>query len=171
MWAQVGFERAALKHRQLGRVTSFTAQAPILLTGLAVMDEQQRRRISDRLPHDIEQMIMQEDDHKQRAFLIVLNSINNSLIANTHTIQEVSDKLETHLTNFETHAREEEAVMNKGRGAWKVAAWVVGVVQVVGLAVWADMRGDMKSLHADVSALVASDAQLTTRVAVLEKRK
>ncbi len=135
------------------------------------MDDLHKRRISDKLPHDIEQMIMQEDDPKQRAFLIVLNSINNSLIANTHTIQDVSDKLEQHLTNFETHAREEEAVMNKGRGAWKVAAWVVGVAQVVAVSLWVETRSDMKALHLGLETLVAADAILNTRVAVLEKRK
>ena len=133
--------------------------------------EDKKRRATDKTVHDIEQMIAAEDDHKQRAFLIVLNSINNSLIANTHTIQEVSDKLETHLTNFETHTREEDALLNKGRGAWKVAAWVVGVVQVVGVGIWADTRNDIKTLHAAVAALTASDSRMDARVAVLERKK
>lgn len=133
--------------------------------------EDKKRRATDKTVHDIEQMIAAEDDHKQRAFLIVLNSINNSLIANTHTIQEVSDKLETHLTNFETHTREEDALLNKGRGAWKVAAWVVGVAQVVGVGIWADTRNDIKTLHAAVAALTASDSRMDARVAVLEHKK
>lgn len=135
------------------------------------MDDKQKRRVTDKTVHDIEQMIADEDDHKQRAFLIVLNSINNSLIANTHTIREVSTKLETHLTNFETHTKEEDALLNKGRGAWKVVAWVVTVAQVIGLGIWADTRSDMKSLHAGMENMTASAAELTTRVTVLEKHK
>lgn len=93
------------------------------------------RRATDARTLDIESMIAAEDDSKQRAFLIVLNSINNSLVANTSTIRDISEKLETHLTNFDTHTQNEEATLNKGRGAWRVIAAVLAQLQAVNLPV------------------------------------
>jgi hypothetical protein len=132
---------------------------------------EQKRRMSDHLPLDIEAMIIAEPDAKQRAFLIVLNAINVSLVANTTTIRDVSTKLEAHLTSFEKHTVKEEALMNKGRGMWKIAAWVIGAAQVVGVAVWTDARTDLGSIHTSITSLVAKDAAIETRVTVLEKTK
>ena len=64
-------------------------------------DTQMGRRWSDGPGTlDISQMIANEDDPKQRAFLIVLHSINQALEANTSTVREISDKLEIHLEAF-----------------------------------------------------------------------
>lgn len=134
------------------------------------MTEPTRRR-ADHLPLDIDAMIIAEPDPKQRAFLIVLSSINSSLQASTETIKHVSDKLDKHLTNFETHANAEEALMNKGRGMWKLAAWVIGVAQVVGVLIWTDTRTDLVNIHRELVALVARDATFDTRISVLERGK
>lgn len=121
------------------------------------------RRATDKLPLDIDNMILQEDDLKQRAFLIVLNSINKSLMANTETIREVSEKLESHLENFDSHTREEDARLNKGRGAWKILAWVVGVAQVMAIGIWNEARSEIKQINATL-------AQIDTRVSVIESK-
>ena len=126
------------------------------------------RRFTD-TSSDINDLIMGEDDPKQRAFLIVLNSINQSLIANTHTIKDVSEKLEQHLTNFENHARDEEAMINKGRGMWKVAAWVIGGAQVVGLGIWNQAHGELNEIKTAVITDQATLAKHETRITVLEK--
>lgn len=114
-------------------------------------------------------MILQEDDPKQRAFLIVLNSINNSLIANTDTIREVSDKLEEHLEHFDTHTKNEEALMNKGRGMWKVAAWVIGLAQVAGLYIWQHAREDLSQINNSLQRGQVEMAQINARVTNVEK--
>lgn len=121
------------------------------------------RRATDTAGYlDIEKMILEEEDKKQRAFLIVLNSINNSLIANTETIKDVSEKLDAHLTSYENHVEQEDALLNKGRGAWWVVAWVIGVVQVVGLGIWGVASNDIREIHASLK-------HLETRMAVVEK--
>lgn len=114
-------------------------------------------------------MIMQEDDPKQRAFLIVLNNINKSLIANTDTIREVSEKLDAHLTSYEQHVEKEDALLNRGRGAWRVVAWVIGVVQVVGLGIWASAREEIKDIHAMLQKEQQQLMQLESRVLFVEK--
>jgi len=127
------------------------------------------RRATDKLPLDIDQLIMQEDDPKQRAFLIVLNSINNSLIANTETIKDVSEKLDAHLTSYENHVEQEEALLNRGRGAWKVMAWVISGVQVIGLGIWAMAREEIKEIHVMLQAEQKQLAQLESRVLFVER--
>ena len=133
------------------------------------MTQQQNRRATDKLPLDIDQMIMQEDDPKQRAFLIVLNSINNSLIANTETIKDVSEKLDAHLTSYENHVEQEDALLNRGRGAWKVMAWVISGVQVIGLGIWAMAREEIKEIHIMLQAEQKQLAQLESRVLFVER--
>ena len=133
------------------------------------MTQQQNRRATDKLPLDIDQLIMQEDDPKQRAFLIVLNSINNSLIANTETIKDVSEKLDAHLTSYENHVEQEDALLNRGRGAWKVMAWVISGVQVIGLGIWAMAREEIKEIHVMMQAEQKQLAQLESRVLFVER--
>ena len=133
------------------------------------MTQQQNRRATDKLPLDIDQLIMAEDDPKQRAFLIVLNSINNSLIANTETIKDVSEKLDAHLTSYENHVEQEEALLNRGRGAWKVMAWVISGVQVIGLGIWAMAREEIKEIHVMMQAEQKQLAQLESRVLFVER--
>ena len=131
--------------------------------------QQQNRRATDKLPLDIDQLIMQEDDPKQRSFLIVLNSINNSLIANTETIKDVSEKLDAHLTSYENHVEQEDALLNRGRGAWKVMAWVISGVQVIGLGIWAMAREEIKEIHVMLQAEQKQLAQLESRVLFVER--
>lgn len=133
------------------------------------MTQQQNRRATDKLPLDIDQLIMAEDDPKQRAFLIVLNSINNSLIANTETIKDVSEKLDAHLTSYENHVEQEEALLNRGRGAWRVMAWVISGVQVIGLGIWAMAREEIKEIHVMMQAEQKQLAQLESRVLFVER--
>ena len=136
-------------------------------------DPLHQRRAIDRVSNmaDIESMILSEDDPKQRAFLIVLNSINNSLMANTDTIRDVSEKLENHLTHFEQHTKSEEAMLNKGRGAWKVIAWVIGVVQIIGLGIWTDVRGDLQNISETTAEAKIKLFQMDSRISTLEKAK
>ena len=133
------------------------------------MTEHNRRATDAAMSLDIDQMIMQEDDPKQRAFLIVLNSINNSLIANTETIKDVSEKLDAHLTSYENHVEQEDALLNRGRGAWRVMAWVISGVQVIGLGIWAMAREEIKEIHVMMQAEQKQLAQLESRVLFVER--
>lgn len=133
------------------------------------MPPDQNRRASDNRAHNIEDMIAEENDPKQRAFLIVLNAINQSLLANTRTIRDISEKLDDHLTNFEEHAAEDAAMQNKGKGAWKVAAWVLGAAQIAGLATWTTVSSDLKSIHETLQAGQVTDARIEARVLNIEK--
>lgn len=123
-----------------------------------------KRRIMDAYNFDIEHLIAEEPDPKQRVYLIVLNNLNNSLVANTDTIRSVSQKLDTHLTNFEQYTRDKDAMLNKGRGAWKVFAWVLGIVQILAGSIWLSVRDELVDLH-------ATDMRIEQAVASLLKEK
>ena len=118
---------------------------------------------------DIDTMIAGENDPQQRAFLIVLNSINNALVANTATIRDVSDKLETHLTNFDKHTKEGEELLNKGKGAWKVTAVVLGMVQFLVIAYFSQLHSDIAILQKFQQEQLQKNVGIELRVDRLEK--
>lgn len=133
------------------------------------MDEQ-NRRVTDRHSLSIEEMISTEDDSKARALLILLHSLNLSLIANTATITRVSDRLDEHLTLYDKHTTESAALINKGRGAWKVIAWILGIAQVIGVAVWVQYKNELITLHLDLQQDQIAHVKFDSRISNLEKK-
>jgi hypothetical protein len=133
-----------------------------------VDDMETTRRKTDSVT-DISLMIANENDPKQRAFLIVLNSINLALEANTATVREISQKLEHLLDDFTNHVTEDERLVNQGRGAWKVVAWVIGIAQVMATGAWFTQRNEISDLNKAVQAELIGYTQVRTRVDVLEK--
>ena len=134
-------------------------------------DELHRRAtdaISDQ--HEIELLIAKENDPKMRLQLMVQNRLNAALIANTETINSVSKRLHEHLTKYEAHTAKNEALINQGKGAWRVVAWVIGGVQVVGLAIWVYANEEIKEMHI---AMVRDQEQhevIRSRITVLEEK-
>ena len=96
---------------------------------------------------EIEAMIGDENDPKQRAFLIILNSINNTLVASAGLIKEVSTKLEGHLVKYDDRTTADDALLNKGKGVWIVAAWALGLLQVAAVAFFLQLKDDISTLH------------------------
>ena len=118
----------------------------------------------------IEDLIAAENDPKQRSFLIVLNSINNALLANTATVRDIKDSLDDHLQQYAKDAKVDEAWKNQGRGAWRVMAWVLGLAQAVLLAGGMALGSDLREIHSTITILHQLDAKLDNRIAVLEKK-
>ena len=118
---------------------------------------------------DISLMIAAENDPKQRAFLIVLHNINLSLEANTTTVKEISEKLEQHLEAFNEHTQEDQKLINQGRGAWKIVAWVIALAQILGTGAWLQQRSDMAALDQTVRKELIEHARVESRVDSMEK--
>lgn len=136
------------------------------------------RRASDKRQDDIERLIAIEDDPKQRALMIVLQSINRSLIANTISTQSTQIEVEqhrkdfvVHLANFERHAMNEESIMNRGRGAWMVLSTVLTLAQGVAVYGWNASRNEIESMKATAAAAQIMHEQLLGRINYLEKTK
>jgi hypothetical protein len=121
--------------------------------------------------HDIEAMIAEENDPKQRSFLIILNSINNSLVANTQVTASLNNKFEEHLERFEQKVEEDAELLNQGKGAWKVAAWVLGAAQSVVIAAIVYAANDIKAIHTALHEGQLTDARIEARIERLESKK
>lgn len=128
----------------------------------------QYRRETDRILMDIEDMIIKEEDAHQRAFLVVLNSINTSLVTNTRTVHDIQRKLETHLKNFENHTSNEEAIMNKGRGAWNILAWVLSIAQIVVIGAYVNVTSEIRNINTQIQNHLVNSKEVETRVDSME---
>lgn len=131
------------------------------------MDPYQRRAV-DADGWNVESMIAEEDDPKQRLSLIIMNSIKNAVLANTKVAEATAKRLDEHLTNYDKHTQAEAALINKGIGAWKVIAWVLGVAQAGLIAGVGYLMADLKEMHADIKASAIVDAQVDLRLSAVE---
>ena len=143
------------------------------------MSDDHARRLTDKAASlDIGSMIAAEDDQKARGFLLVLHAISLSLEANTTTVRDISVKLEKHLETFGLHAAKEQELMNQGKGAWKIMAWVLAAAQGIGILMWNDTRNsqnesqsDRAAIRAELAAARMTDTKLESRIGVLEQAK
>lgn len=141
------------------------------------MITQKRREIDNPDQLEIERLIAEENDPKVRLHLMVMNRINLSMIANTEstrevaaTVQMIGTKLDNHLTHFEEHIRAEDAVINKGKGAWMIFAKVIACVQVIGLGIWGYAANEIKGIHSALHNAETADAALDKRVTIIESK-
>lgn len=106
------------------------------------------RRKDGGVPHDdIAELIKQEGDAKNRAFLIILQNINLSLIANTKTVNDIDEQLKQHLVTFQLRAERDDRLMNQGRGMWRILGSLLAVLQVIiGWAI-VDHRAELADLR------------------------
>jgi hypothetical protein len=129
------------------------------------------RRSTDRHKGaDIDALIAAEDDPKQRGFLIILNSINSSMVANTEATRDLAIQFDNHLSAFEKKAATDAELLNQGRGAWKILAWVFGGVQAGVLAAAVLLANDLKSIHQELIGSSIANARIESRITALEKK-
>lgn len=129
------------------------------------------RRSTDSRVGDIEALIAEENDPKQRAFLIILNSINASMMANTSATSQVAEKLDSHMSLFEKKAEADAKLLNQGRGAWRVLAWVLGTAQTVILGIAAYVFSDIQQVHTELNQIALTAAKTDARLGLLERNK
>ena len=134
--------------------------------------------MTEKVQHDIDVLISAENDPARRAVLIVLQSINRSLEANTiatkqtqGSVATLSTDFATHLKNFENHAINEEGLMNKGKGAWRVMAYVLFAVQAVAIWGWIYSRNEIEGMKSEAHAAELTHQKLQSRIEQLEKGK
>ena len=129
------------------------------------------RRLTETQTLDINQMIADESDPKHRAFLIVLNSINQNLEANTRTICDINDRLESHIDLFTQHSSAEQILVAQGRGAWKVLAWVLSIAQVGVIGLFVNINAQLGAFAERNQQAEINLVQLTTRLDTIEKQE
>lgn len=113
---------------------------------------------------EIGELIKQEDDHKTRAILMVLQNINLSLIANTNAVKDTDEQLKNHLIEFKIRTAEADALVNKGKGVWMILSGVLIIAQAI--IVWAMLR----SLD-EINVMHSIDQNHAARISILENKK
>lgn len=107
-----------------------------------------------RQQEDIERLIADEEDPKARLQLMILNKINLALIANTNVTNSIRNDLDQHLEIFAKRSQEQDALLNKGRGAWWVVTSALVGAQVLFGALWMTIRDDIKNTNTKVEQAI-----------------
>jgi hypothetical protein len=134
------------------------------------------RRETDMSRTEIDALIAAENDPQKRVQLMVLQSIHMSLVANTDLTRELATELQSHKTAFTKHVvaftehhQREEAMINKGKGAWMVTVWVLGIIQLVGIGLWNETRVNTSKFELAMNDNRLGIARVEVRVTQLEK--
>jgi hypothetical protein len=115
-------------------------------------------------------MLEQENDASKRALLLVLSSLNSNLVANTAATDSIRKDLTAHLTAYQTHMETTTEYFNKGKGAWKVFAWVLGLAQVLLIGTVGTVHTEMKAFSVAATSLQVTVSAIAHRMATLERQ-
>lgn len=116
-------------------------------------------------------MLEQENDARTRALLLVLTSLNSNLVANTTATESIRKDLTAHLSSYQSHMETTAEYINKGKGAWKVFAWVLGVLQAILLVIVGSVHTDMKAFSSAIVALQIADSAIISKIENIEGKK
>jgi len=128
------------------------------------------RRASDAEAAKLSDMLEQENDASKRALLLVLSSLNSNLVANTAATDSIRKDLTAHLTAYQTHMETTTEYINKGKGAWKVFAWVLGLAQVLLIGTVGTVHTEMKAFSVAATSLQVTVSAIAHRMATLERQ-
>lgn len=117
--------------------------------------------VSSTKEDEIGELIKQENDPKMRAFLVLLKSIDTSLLATTKLTADVDKQLREHMVAFRVRSEREDELLNKGKGMWKFLSLALGALQAIAVAMLMHVTTELKVLS-------AADNVLTARVLTLE---
>jgi len=136
---------------------------------------QEDKRLEAKLQAELDAQVLAENDPSKRANLLVLTAIYRGLVANTAMTHEVREDLgglkkdfKGHTDTFELHARHEEALLNKGKGAWFALAWFLGIVQIAGGYVIVENYKAIRDNQVALQDARMSDQRLMSRIELLE---
>jgi hypothetical protein len=85
----------------------------------------------DQLQSQIEELILEANDPKDKAFLLILNKIANNLDENTTLTRTLTTDLHAHTEAFAKHEKDEMALINQGRGGFRVALAALALFQTI----------------------------------------
>lgn len=88
------------------------------------------RRAADAVLEQIEDLIVETSDPKDKAFLLIMNKIAMSLETNTSLTRALSEDFKAHTVAFADHEAKEMALINQGRGGFRVSMFLFALFQV-----------------------------------------
>lgn len=93
------------------------------------------RRAADKANSDIRELILKTDSPKDKAMLLILLKISESLESNTSMTHEVSVKLDEHLDNYTEHEKQDAIRCAQIKTGWRVLSGILILLQ--GFALYA----------------------------------
>lgn len=116
------------------------------------MSEELQRRQTDHdklvlLEDKIVQLIEETDNTKDKAYLLILMKINDSMISNTSSINRVTDEIKEISTAFNIRNKEHDAIINRGKGWRDVLVWGLGLIQTIGIVSLVAFNNELKDIR------------------------
>ncbi len=118
---------------------------------------------------EIQQLIREETDPRNRAFLLILARIDDSMRENTRQTQDIGTKLDAHLTRYEEQARADASLWSQAQGAWRVIAYVVTFAQAVLIAGGTWLYGEIRDMHGVDAAVLQRILLIESAIRYMEK--
>lgn len=117
--------------------------------------------VDDPISAEILDYIKETNDSKDKAYLLLLYRINESLSANTLATQHVAQDFEEHIKKFNGHIDEESKLISTVKGAWRALILSIGLINLIMLGfigyVYSDFR-DMKTGLIDIRKEVTQNS-------------
>lgn len=88
---------------------------------------------------EIERMIASESDPRIRVQLMMMHKLTTAVSDIGANVNDLDKK-------FSMHSDGESALINQVKGAWRVAAWVFGIAQLIIAYVYIDINSQVKTL-------------------------
>ena len=118
--------------------------------------ENPHRRLADHSKDIIENKIIslieQTDDNKDKAYLLILMKINDSITINTNNTNQLANKLKEMIMSFDRHTKAEEAILNRGRGWRDILVPILGIFQALGLWAMFTLTTQIKNIKIEQAA-------------------
>ena len=126
----------------------------------------QRRREQDKTPSEIDKLISETQDIESRAVLFVLNAMAKEINGVVSATADIEEKLDAHIA-------EETQIKDRVIGGAKILSWIIGLAQVIGLAMWIQIRADFRDIASGIAqnreANVSQEVRIENSARVLEK--
>ena len=117
------------------------------------MAEHTERRRSDPVQSQIEELILEATDPRDKAFLLIMNKMAVSLDTNTYLTQGLSDEFKAHTNAFRKHEQTELNMINQGKGGVRVAVFLLSLIQALAGFIIYSQLADIKDMKQDLIIL------------------
>lgn len=84
---------------------------------------------------DIEELITQADEPRDKAMLLILLRISQNLMRTADMTERLNTKIDEHVVAFTQHEKDEMALINQGRGF--IRAMIIALAIFQGFTMWA----------------------------------
>lgn len=112
--------------------------------------EQHHRRQMDETLEAIEdkivKLIEETNEAKDKAYLLILMKINDSIGKNNL----LNNKMSIELREISKNMGEHEALINRSRGWRDILIWVLGIIQTLGVLIIVSLNNDLQTVQKEL---------------------